>query len=175
MGQKGEGGRNGLGLFYWNCGDTYFGRYEKGDREGIGIYIARDGYTINNCDNGTVYVGEWKNNKKHGTGTVYDKNGKLIYYGKFLYDKPTGKYPTQGSYSAYTFEIVNYSNGCKYVGELKNGERSGKGIFIWTAEQGSGIFWYGSWENGIRDGYGIYVYGEGNEYITGRWKGDNKL
>lgn len=174
VGQKGEGGRNGLGLYYWSDGTTYFGRWEKGDMDGMGIHICPEGYTIKNCDNGTVYVGEWKNSKKHGKGTVYDKNGKLIYYGKFLWDKPTEKYPTQG-YSSYTFEFVNYSNGNKYVGEMKDGARSGKGIYIWTSENGGSIFWYGSWANGIRDGYGINIYGKGTDYSTGKWKNDTKL
>lgn len=173
VGQKGEGGRNGLGLYYWNDGTTYFGRWEKGDQEGMGIYICPDGYHVSNCDDGTIYVGEWKNDKKHGDGTVYNKNGKLIYYGKFLWGKPTGKYPSQGSYSEYTFDVINYNNGNKYVGEMKNGKRHGRGVFIWA--DGSGVIWYGRWSDGQRDGYGIEIYNAGKNYSTGKWKGDTKL
>ena len=101
----------------------------------------------------------------------------MIYYGKFLRDKPTEKYPTTQEYSAYTFEVVNYSNGNKYVGEMKDGVRSGIGIYIWTSENSSisSIFWYGSWKNGVRDGYGIRIYGEGTDCSTGKWKNDTKL
>lgn len=165
---------NGLGLYCWFSRDTYFGRWENGDREGIGTYMClAEGYHIKNCENGTVYVGEWKNSKKHGIGSIYDKNGKLIYYGKFFNNKPTGKYPTQGcTRPEYTFEVVNYNNG-KYVGEMKNGKPHGKGMFIWA--EGSGIVWYGEWADGKRAGYGIYIYNDGSEFSEGIWKNNTKL
>ena len=175
IGQKKEGEEDGLGLFYWTDKTIYFGSWENGHRENWGMYMCPEGYWIRNCDYGMYYVGDWKNGKKSGTGSVYDKNGKLIYDGKFLLDKPLGKYPMEGSMPQYTFEIINYNNGNKYVGELKNGERHGKGIFIWADENDGAVAWYGHWANGQRDGYGIFIYENGKKWMTGRWKGDTKL
>lgn len=173
VGQKGEGGRDGLGLYYWNNGNIYIGNWQKGERNGMGIYICPDGYSIPNCGKGSIYVGKWENGQKHGKGTVYDKSGKLIYYGDFSYDKPIETYPSQGSYSYYTFDVINYDNGNLYVGETANGKRSGMGFFIWP-EGNSNIVWYGPWKDGIRDGYGINIFGQGNESNTGIWKNDTK-
>ena len=89
-------------------------------------------------ENGSRYVGEWKDGKKHGQGTYTsgkgkgegDKyvgefkggfkngHGKYIwsdgdeYVGEFKDDKPDG----QGTYT--------WSNGDKYVGEFKDGNKT---------------------------------------------------
>lgn len=173
VGQKYEGQRHGLGLYYWTDGTLYFGRWENGQKNGIGINIVTKGYRINNCPEGMVYVGEWKNSKKQGTGTIYDENGKLIYYGRFFNDKPTEKYPSEGDWSQYTFTIQNLDNGDKYVGECVDSKRKGKGIYIWAEANGSSIVWYGSWGNDTRNGYGIRIYNSGKDMQTGTWKNGN--
>ena len=57
-------------------------------------------------DNGDKYVGEWKNNKKHGQGTYIFADGTK-YVGKYKDGKTHG----QGTYT--------FANGDKYVGENK--------------------------------------------------------
>ena len=174
VGSKSGDGRYGYSLYWWKeTKEVYFGNFNKNLRDGVGMDILGDGSgSLLNCPNGKVYVGEYKNNKKHGTGSVYDKNGKLIYYGKFFNDKPTGKYPMQETWAQYTFETINYIEGDKYVGELKNGKPHGKGMVIWA--EGFGIVWYGEWADGKRDGYGIYIYGNGSEFSKGKWKHNTK-
>jgi len=174
VGSKSGDGRYGYSLYWWKeTKEVYLGNFNKNLRDGTGMDILGDGSgSLNNCPNGKVYVGEYKNNKKHGTGSVYDKNGKLIYYGKFFNDKPTGKYPMQETWSQYTFETINYIEGDKYVGELKNGKPHGMGMVIWA--EGTGIVWYGEWADGKRDGYGIYIYGNGSEFNKGIWKHNTK-
>ena len=173
-GQKAEGTRNGLGLYYWNDGTAYWGHWVGGQRNGMGIYICPEGHTLNNCTNGYIYVGEWKDSQKQGKGTVYDKSGKLIYYGDFQDGKPIGTYPSEGSYSLYSFQTIKYNNGNMYVGEMMGDKRSGKGLYIWTETNSSSIVWYGSWKDDVREGYGISIYGNGNECSTGSWKNDTK-
>jgi hypothetical protein len=160
-----------LRLFAWRSGygDLYCGSYDDdGNMEGWGMYISTG--TLIGTDNGRYYVGNWKNHKKHGeNGSLYNKDGKLIYYGKFFNGKPTGAYLTGNSMSEYTFGVINYENGNKYIGELKNGKRHGQGLYLWL----DGSAWYGEWADGMRDGYGIYMSYSG-EYSTGNWKGDTK-
>ena len=72
--------------------------------------------------------------------------------------------------NSYTFEVINFSNGDKYVGELKDGKRQGRGFYIW--QEGSGITWYGWWSDDKRNGYGILIYDEGKSLRTGTWKDD---
>lgn len=167
-GSYNSAGRQGYGAYRYVGGDMYFGDYLNNERSGYGTYITKYGYSISNCPNAMVYVGEWKEDNKHGTGTCYDADGKLVYYGKFMYDRPTGNYPSAG-YESWRWEAVSYDNGDKYVGELLNGKRSGKGIYLWS----NGDAWYGSWNDGERDGYGIYMDFLGT-YDKGTWKGNLK-
>ena len=155
-------GRSNYKLFAWDCGDSdlYCGWYDdKGNREGLGMYL---------WDDGCCYVGQWKNHHRHGEGCYYDENGKLEYKGKYFNGKEVG------DNSAYlwqelTFGVINYENGDKYVGELKDGKKHGQGLYLWI----NGDVWYGKWYGGKRDGYGIYISNSGN-YSIGSWDGDTK-
>lgn len=166
-GQLSNGTLSGLGIYWWNDGDFYIGKYSEGVRNGMGIYFMEQG-TFRGCPNCVCYVGNWLNGKKSGTGTCYDQYGNLVYYGQFSDDNPTGTYPTSG-YTSYKFEIKEYTNGCFYIGETKNGERHGVGIYVWT----DGSIWYGNWSEGERHGYGIYMPNQGS-VSTGRWNGDER-
>jgi len=140
----------GLGIYRWSSGDCYMGNHLNGNRHGYGIYLYPDG---------SVYVGNWSSNDKVGKGTSYDKYGDLTYYGDFLNGKPTGTYPTTGGYLSYKFQIIDYDGKDNfdqwvYIGETKNWKRHGYGILIWR----SGDAWLGNWKNGNRSGEGIHIY-----------------
>jgi hypothetical protein len=157
---KGEEGigTDGLGAYYWNSEDFYFGEWKSGERTGYGIYLF---------PNGDVYVGAFLKNQRSGKGTYYDKTGKLVYYGEYKDDYAIETYPSTGNYSSYKFSIFNCEDDI-YIGETKDGKRNGKGVYLWK----DGNMWYGNWEEGIRDGYGIFVNNDGI-IKTGIWK-DNK-
>ena len=149
-------------LYAWDCGDDdlYCGEYDdKGNQEGLGMYL---------WDDGSCYVGQWKNHNKHGEGRYYDENGKLEYKGKYFNDKKVGDNNAY-LWQELTFGVINYENGDKYVGELKDGKKHGQGLYLWI----NGDVWYGKWYGGKRDGYGIYISNSGN-YSIGSWDGDTK-
>lgn len=167
-GQTSGGTRNGIGVYCWkNEGEFRWGYWSNGSKSDIGILFLGDGYTLKNCPDCKYYVGNWSNGEKNGTGTCYDKNGKLIYYGKFSSDKPTESYPTSG-YESYKFECIEYTDGDMYLGETKNGKRHGYGIFLWS----SGDAWFGPWDEGSRKGYGLYFRYSGS-LLYGKWDGDD--
>lgn len=60
--------------------------------------------------------------------------------------------------------------GDKYVGELKNGKRDGKGTYYYFS---SGEKYNGEWKNGEKNGKGILSFSNGNEY-NGEWKEGKK-
>ena len=101
-------------------------------------------------------------------------------------------------------EIYNYSfnnfyneNGEKYIGEIKNGLKDGKGILYYNKNdknnrkkyegnfkndkrEGKGIFYWnngdkyeGDWKNDIFEGKGIYYWNDGNRY-EGDFKNDKR-
>jgi hypothetical protein len=80
----------------------------------------RNGY-FNNCHasyawaDGRKYIGEWKDDKRNGKGTMTWADGDK-YYGEFK----DGYRHGQGTYT--------FANGAKYAGEWKDGKRNGTGI-----------------------------------------------
>ena len=54
-------------------------------------------------------------------------------------------------------QTKNYKNG-RYVGQIINGLREGKGIFYWN----DGDRYEGDWRNDKREGKGIYYYNNGD-------------
>ena len=79
---------------------------------------------------GQKYVGEWKNDMRHGKGTNLFKGIK--YVGEWK----AGKFDGNGT--------MTYPNGMKYVGEFKNDKRHGKGTFILP----NGKKFTGEWRKG---------------------------
>ena len=165
-------GRNGFGVYWWKeDGDFYAGVYKDGNREGKGIYMISQEAPrcVNECSDCAFYVGDWSNNDKSGYGACYDRNGKLLYYGRFVNSKPVGKYPDPNADSSRSFVCIKYDNGSTYIGEYKDGKRHGLGIYIWKENS----FWIGPWENGERKGKGLYM-NSSNGITTGRWEGDTR-
>ena len=87
----------------------------------FGSYIWADGST---------YVGEYKDGKWHGQGTLTFASGDK-YVGEFQ----DNKYHGQGTYTV--------ANGDKYVGEYQDGKRHGQGTLTFAG----GETQTGVWEN----------------------------
>lgn len=170
-GQLKNGNRSGLGMYSWNNGARYIGSWNAGSRSGMGIYIAAKGKTVKNCERCTFYVGEWSGNVKSGTGRCYDAFGHLIYDGRFSNDNHIQTYPADSENKNLMFKCYDYSSGCYYVGETRNGKAHGKGMLIWTYK---GDMWYGDFEYGERSGYGVFISNAGDVISSGYWQGDNK-
>lgn len=93
---------------------------------------------------------------ENGNGRCYNKEGELIYEGKFNWgenmwaSKPIGTYPNKIN-SNRRFEMLPKGQGNLYLGETLNGKEHGWGLYIWE----NGDCLYGKWENGIKKGYGM--------------------
>lgn len=161
--------RSGLGLYSWNQGAFYVGEWKAKYKDGTGIDIPPEGRQFPNCPGAEYFVGEFSGNVKSGMGRCYDKYGNLIYQGNFSNNAPTQEFPGKTDKSM-KFECLDYSLGCYYVGETKNGKCHGKGMLIWRWQ---GEMWYGDFVDGERSGYGVFMPYEG-EVSTGIWRGDRK-
>ena len=49
------------------------------------------GILLNTNNNNIIYEGEWYNDKKHGTGILYDSYGNLEYDGEWYNDNKQGQ------------------------------------------------------------------------------------
>ena len=62
-------------------------------------------------------------------------------------------------------ETINYDNGDKYDGEVRNGKRHGHGTYTFGSGAKSGDIYYGEWKDGKYHGQGIFSFRGGQKYF----------
>mgnify|MGYP006109477875 CR=1 FL=1 len=129
-------GYTGKALAQYPQGDSYFGYFIDGIREGRGLYRY--------ASNGEKYDGEWKANFKDGIGRMtYAKAGE--YHGFWEHGRRHGE------------GIFTYSNGDVYSGWWKFGNKEGTGTYTFKA---TGMKLFGQWkDSSITTGRWIYPNG----------------
>ena len=148
---------NGFGVYYWNNKNIYIGSWTEGKQNGIGIYILRDG---NNFIK-RIYVGQLTQGQRGLIGREYDKEGNLIFSGKYKNNNPDQA--TQNTKNI-KFDVINYLDGSFYFGEIINGKRDELGLYVWA----DGTIFFGNWvdDNRFGNGYEMLIDGTVN---VGLW------
>lgn len=140
------------------------------------------GYKEQKFTDGSRYVGEFVDGKRHGKGTNYFadgtrydgdwKNGYMNGYGVCVYadgEKYEGEWADGKRHGQGT---CFYASGAKYVGKWVNNKKQGKGIYYYVNPTAT---YDGDWYDNVRHGYGveeIHAQG-GTQRYEGEWK-DNK-
>ena len=124
-------------LFYANC-KSIESTQKKTERNPSVVYGCIEGNCVNGFgtftwENGSKYIGDFKNRNMHGQGTFYfgAGNAGTKYVGEFKNDFIEG------------FGTWTWSNGEKYIGESKYNKMHGKGTYYYT----DGTVKKGSWYN----------------------------
>ena len=129
-------------------------------------------------DHGTIYEGDWKDNKKHGKGKLISNNGTttLVYEGDYQNDKIHGKGKIkyrndevyEGEWEHGKMQGKGKSilpNGNVYEGDFVDGKQHGKGKYTFA----DGSVYDGYYENGKMHGKGTFTYADGQVY-EGDWE-----
>ena len=140
------------------------------------------GYKEQKFTDGSRYVGDFVDGKRHGKGTNYFahgtrydgdwKNGYMNGYGVCVYadgEKYEGEWADGKRHGQGT---CFYASGAKYVGKWVNNKKQGKGIYYYVNPTAT---YDGDWYDNVRHGYGveeIHAQG-GTQRYEGEWK-DNK-
>lgn len=111
--------------------------------------------------NGNRYVGEWKDNLKHGKGTQVWKKSGATYEGDWKFGKRDG----YGTLSHPDPETGKYRR--VYSGWWKGDKKSGYGIQFYGPKD----YYEGEWCRNQRSGWGRKYYRDGNIY-EGQWRND---
>ena len=109
---------------------------------GIKLYTLKDSLV----DIGWKYNGTFMNGLESGKGSLYDKNGHLVYDGDW----------TNGSFQGYG---KLYSNNTKYEGSFTDGKKNGKAI-LWDFTDSTK--YEGDFKNNRKEGFGKMTYNDGN-------------
>lgn len=165
-GQILKGKRNGMGFILYKKGAFFAGDFYRNEISGYGLLINHD--KIDNCSGCKIYVGNWKDGKKSGFGTCYSDDGKIIYRGQFIDDKPIGEYPSENTDTIKRLALISLDDGSYFLGEIKENKPHGFGIIIFA----NGDLWQSSFKSGERKGIGLHVTNDG-EWETINVKGDN--
>jgi hypothetical protein len=111
--------------------------------------------TLEKAD-GSRYVGTWVAGKRHGTGTLWNRNkdGSLrkVYTGQWANDLQQGR------------GVYNYPSGDTYNGDWKSGLRHGVGIL---QEKDRSVY-EGEWFADKPHGFGVLDYPNG-DHFEGAW------
>jgi len=99
-----------------------------------------------------AYVGDWRNGRRHGTGTCI-WNGGARYVGEWRDDVMSG-------------EGTSWSERRTYSGAWRDGKPHGRGTCIWR----DGRVYVGDWRDGHEHGVGTLVRPDGETYF-GQWRG----
>nr|XP_034194396.1 MORN repeat-containing protein 3-like [Osmia lignaria] len=123
----------------------YRGEWKDDKKAGRGKELYSDG---------SMYEGDWLNNKRHGCGIlskILTKDNTIRYYyiGQWVNDKKHG------------FGHRWFEDGSYYKGDFWKNKRQGYG-YMWYC---NGDYYEGDWKNDLYDGTGTLVTANGNRYV----------
>lgn len=157
-----------------------------GEYKGEMLNGKRNGFGVCKYENGSVYMGEWKDNKYHGKG-------------KLIYSEGDDREYLEGVYSEHKANghcIFKFKNGDCYEGNMTDGKITGhfkytqsdgyvyEGDMVASEKHGKGKLTYpisspidyydGEWLNNNPCGHGIRMYKDGTSW-EGEWKLGNMI
>ena len=182
------------GILIYKNGDRYYGNFENGKKNKIGIYYFKksggkyqgewednkmNGYGKYFYPNGTIYEGFFKNNKRHGYGVLItskgDKyitfwnEGNVSDYGKIIYKDGKVYEGFINNYKKDICGMLYYPNGNKYTGIFDNDN-----FVLGTLRYKNGNTYTGYFKNNKMNGYGKLKYISIGEVYEGYFVNDKK-
>ncbi|OQA33914.1 MAG: MORN repeat protein [Betaproteobacteria bacterium ADurb.Bin341] len=152
--------KHGKGTFFYKNGDRYDGGWVDDKMHGKGTFTWPDG---------DRHEGEWVNDTKQGFG-VRKEGAKVhrgCWNGNHVTPASSPKECTTGSNPAARKVDQTLDSGDRYVGEVLDGKKHGKGTYIWA----SGNRYEGEWVNDRKHGKGTFTWTDGDRY-EGGWVND---
>ena len=144
---------HGIGIKLYNKqNEIYCGEYKNNKRNGVGYW---------KLPTGAIFVGNYENHQPKGFGMMitWDKLKFIGYVTDWYSEK--GKWYDQEDNEIDIEEAGYFSNGSKYVGEIKKGLMHGQG----TLTSPAGEKYVGEFKHGQRNGQGTFTDTNGKELV----------
>ncbi|CAD7937340.1 unnamed protein product [Amoebophrya sp. A25] len=149
--------KHGYGVQTFKDGlSKYEGQFYNNKREGEGVYWVADASRPNKMRK--EYIGVWKGDKRHGTGTAYYAH-KEHYTGQWCLDMRHG----QGQ--------MSFRDGAIYIGDWHEDVRTGYGVLT----KANGDVFEGYWVKDSREGAGSFFYKSTGKVFVGEWAKDQPI
>jgi hypothetical protein len=151
---------NGIGIYLYKNGTKVYAKFESGEVSGYAICYYNDG---------SKYIGNIKNQKKHSSGIYFDANG-AVKEGVWNEDKFVVATEHTGKKGCINGNCVNgkgaskYDDYSLYEGGFFNEQADGFGIYHFS----NGNIYIGQWENNQLNGSGTMFYNNGT-VLKGIW------
>ena len=123
---------------------------------------------LTSCEKNEETLYRWETSSGWEWKTMGDKNNNIYYQGEVKRE-----YILFGDYILEGLGSKTYPDGDKYVGEWKDGERNGQGIFTFGKGKHEGDKFVGEYKDGERNGQGTYTWTNGQKYV-GEWKDEKE-
>eukprot|EP00667_Euglena_gracilis_P003281 EG_transcript_3292 len=130
------------------------GRDAQGNKCGVGQSLFV---------NGDLYIGEYDNNKREGTGTYFWTSRGLIYNGQWKNNQRSG------------MGRMVYPDGGRYFGQWLFDKKNGRGRYTYP----NGDSYNGDWVDDVKEGTGTYTFAadssqyvgtfRAGEFTSGKW------
>lgn len=147
VGTVNDGKPDGLGTqYYYTEGLKYVGGFKDNALDGFGTYYY---------SNGDKFSLEFKEGLSDGIGVFYCADGTVT----------GGIYENGEKVEEFSVEVIEYEDGSRYEGEVKDGLPNGKGLKHYVF----GVKYAGEFRNGRCDGFGTDYFTNGTRY-TGEFK-----
>ena len=131
--------------------------YALPDCPGMDVLIWNNCFGTYTWRDGTKYVGEYKDNKRHGQGTYTYASG----------DKYVGNFKDDVRHGQGTFTFA--ASGNKYVGNFKDNKRHGQGTFTFVdGTRDAGFYMNDEYVPDMCEDMGLSVNSSGYENCINR-------
>lgn len=164
---------------------SYYGTFANGYFEGLGILCddtsARK-TTSKDCNNTTIYIGEWLAGLRHGEGM--EMNDGCVYKGTFVNGKRDGKGTLFMDKKKSKSSASSSGPTIIYSGEWYDDKYHGEGVWMdhqldasenSTRKPKGIIRWEGNFTAGKKHGYGVLTDETENMEWKGTWHDDNPM
>nr|XP_019938537.1 PREDICTED: radial spoke head 10 homolog B2 [Paralichthys olivaceus] len=139
-------------------GEMFYNQSKTSSYKGDWVKNSREGFGVRCYPSGNIYSGEWRNNLRHGEGTMRWLQLGQEYAGMWQDGVQHGR--GTHVWMLRQTDGAQYSQSNRYTGDFVQGQRHGRGTFFYA----DGAIYEGEWRNDKKHGKGKFTSKDGHVF-----------